>query len=366
MALATRRLILIGGGAWLGLAGLAGCQPPGAQHLRSPFAALKPVQAKRRVFACAAPTDPVVDLVMPSKYRQDDPQRETIDESGAADYELLSSPVYDFMNQMSEAGDTVAIDPQQRGTAAACIIDGLTRWARAGALLGESNATGDAVRKWELASVALVHLKLRDHAAPAPELLRPIESWLRRLAYRVRSDYGNHLARADRNNNHAYWAAWAVAAAGLALDDRKILEWGLARYRRALTQIGPDGALPLEMARGSRALQYHVFALAPLIMLAESGEANSLALYRERDGALLRLIDFVLDGLDDPAPFAARAGKPQILRSATNATNLAWLEFYHRRFSDSRAQSWLQRLRPMRNRRLGGDLTALLDTHSDS
>lgn len=342
-------------------------EPGQTAALRSPLSDIGPAaRATTRAFDCPALPPPVTVLEMPSKYRADDAKREIIDPESAAGYDELSAPIYAFMNALSDASDLVARGQDAKGDAARCAIAGLRRWAEADAMLGDSNAIGDAVRKWELASAALVYLKLRGHGEIAAADRDAIEPWLRRLALRVRKVYTTDTRLTSRNNNHVYWAAWGVTAAGLALDDQGFVDWGIAVYRRALRQIRPDGTLPLEMARGSRALQYHVFAIAPLVAIAETGEVNGLALYSEHDSALLRLIDATLSGLDDPATFARAAGAPQVLESAANAANLAWLEFYARRFADARAERWLDQLRPMRQRRLGGNLTSLLAPVSGS
>jgi poly(beta-D-mannuronate) lyase len=163
-------------------------------------------------------------------------------------------------------------------------------------------------------------------------------------------------SRTDNRNNHAYWAGLAVAAAGVATDDRALLEWGVDRYRRGVAEIAEDGALPLEMARRSRALHYHLFALAPLVMLAEIGEANGLPLYRERDGALHRLVGRVVAGLADPSGFAAAARADQETPRLAGES-AGWIEPYAARFADPAVRRLAAAARPIRSPRLGGDLT---------
>jgi poly(beta-D-mannuronate) lyase len=51
-------------------------------------------------------------------------------------------------------------------------------------------------------------------------------------------------------------------------------------------QITPEGTLPPEMRRGQRALHYHLYAIAPLVYLAEFGENNGIALFAENNFAL--------------------------------------------------------------------------------
>jgi alginate lyase len=82
-------------------------------------------------------------------------------------------------------------------------------------------------------------------------------------------------------------------------------------YRDGVRQITPEGTLPLEMNRAARALHYHLYALAPLVMLAEFGEANSINLYAERNFAIKRLVARCISGLQDHSYFVQHTGKEQ-------------------------------------------------------
>jgi poly(beta-D-mannuronate) lyase len=165
--------------------------------------------------------------------------------------------------------------------------------------------------------------------------------------------------RAGGRNNHAYWAGLAVAATGIAANQRDLLEWGISRARLAIADIQKDGTLPLEMDRGALALHYHVFSLAPLVMLAEIAAANGVDLYAEGDGALRRLADRVIRGMADPATFEKLSGVPQSFPLATHPRSayFAWGEAYYARFRDPRLLRWLAAERPLIDARLGGDQT---------
>ncbi|HVV52765.1 MAG TPA: poly(beta-D-mannuronate) lyase, partial [Polyangia bacterium] len=84
---------------------------------------------------------------------------------------------------------------------------------------------------------------------------------------------------------------------------------------------------------------------------------NGVDLYKEGGGAIRRLADRVIAGLADPAPFAAAAGAPQELRRPPRGADLAWAEPYFARFHDRRLAPLLAAARPLRDDRLGGDLT---------
>ncbi len=236
--------------------------------------------------------------------------------------------------------------------------DALAAWAAAGALLGQVNQQGAYEREWTLGSLALAYLKIRDAAiVPAPQHA-VIQRWLCAIATAVRPPY-ERMNKKSSSNNHAYWTGLAVAAAGITCQDRAHFEWGLERARIGLAQVDGSGLLPLELERERLALHYHVFALAPLVMLAELATANGITLYDEHDQALRRLANRVITGLADPLSFEQLTGFPQEqLTDPPQKADLAWAEPYCARFPDDRVAAWLAAARPLLDVRLGGDLTA--------
>ncbi len=128
-----------------------------------------------------------------------------------------------------------------------------------------------------------------------------IELWLKEYADVVQKDYSTKLHLGSRQNNHLYWAAWALGITGAAIDDVSLLDWSIAKATHGIYQIKEDGTLPFEMARGKRALSYHVFAAHPLVMVANLAAANNKQdLYKINNGALDKLIFTLLKGLENP------------------------------------------------------------------
>jgi poly(beta-D-mannuronate) lyase len=240
---------------------------------------------------------------------------------------------------------------------AARVVETLASWARSGALLGTVNQQGAFEREWTLGGLALAYLRVRDAPGLDPAARATVEAWLVKIAEAIRPDY-ERPGRMSAANNHAYWAGLAVGAAGAAAQDRALYDWGLSRARIGIAQVRPDGFLPLELERKALALHYHLFALAPLVMTAELAAANGTDLYKEGDGAIRRLADRVIAGLADPAPFAAAAGAAQEVKRPPRGADLAWAEPYFARFHDRRLAPLLAAARPLRDDRLGGDLTA--------
>ena len=117
--------------------------------------------------------------------------------------------------------------------------------------------------------------------------------------------------------------------------------------------------MPLELARGQRALKYHLFAVAPLVMLAELAEVNGVHLYDAGDRALDRLVARCLAGMAEPKSFAARAGVEQLM---PDDSDLAWIEIYYRENSPRQFFDLWLKARPFVSGFLGGDLSLAFAT----
>ncbi len=259
-------------------------------------------------------------------------------------------PLWDFVKAIDALVDAGSAPAQD------CALRALAAWARGGALLGQANQQGGYEREMALSGLSLAFARLGDARARAPALDASVGDWLRRVALAVEPAYTRPW-RTDNRNNHAYWAGLAVAATGDTTSDPALVAWGLHQAELGIAQIRPDGTLPLEMARGARALHYDLFALTPLVMTAEIGLRHGVDLYTARHSALRRLAERALAGLDDPAWFAARAGAPQDAPGHLPPEDVAWMEPYYARFHDPGLEPWLDRLRPIRSARLGGNVT---------
>jgi poly(beta-D-mannuronate) lyase len=117
-----------------------------------------------------------------------------------------------------------------------------------------------------------------------------------------------------------------------------------AKFRRggqavvgALREMRPDGSLPLETARGARALWYQRHAVASLVFMAELARAQGYDLYAaDVEGRKLgRAVDFLLTEISEPRRLATYATERQDLgfldTRPSGRTLMAWLEAWHRR-----------------------------------
>ena len=329
-----------------------------ASRLKSPFpervANPRPAKALK---ACEAPPPAVTKLVGISKYDKKDPTKSKIDPEAESRLRAETAPLADFTRKVVNLSDAVAGDPAGTRPHAECAWKWLDSWAAKNAL--EGNNIDEAQRKWELAALSCAVLKLQHWSPESSSGHRPTLEWLRRLGNYVVADYSKNPSRGSRRSNHRYWAAWAATATAVATNDGDLFQWGMTGYQIGIDEIQDDGSLPLEVARGTRALGYHNFSLIPLVMMAETGEANGQPMYAMKKNRLSLLIQYALENFENPSRIARAAGAEQNMDEAIKPGNIVWLEPWYARSRDPRAERWLSENRPLVQRGAGGDLTML-------
>ena len=243
-------------------------------------------------------------------------------------------------------------------SAAACVYSLLDAAAKAKAWSDAMpTSQGSYEQKWLLAGTSVAYLKVRNSGVGTADQDKDIHKWFSSVANRA-IDYMESKMRnpdSDAWNNHRYWAGLAVAAAGVAIDDKSDFVWGIGSFKAGVDQIQPNGVLPREMARAGRALHYHLYALAPLIMIAELAEANGQDLYSYNNGALQRLVKVCIAGLRDPDIFAKATGVPQdITPGQYSGADIGWAVPYNKRFPDPQLAAWIAQAGTVRFWQWGG------------
>ncbi len=267
-----------------------------------------------------------------------DAKHSVVDEKRYAAYQATQ----DTFRATTRAAQDAADNFQSTGNKAAaeCALRILSANAANASMTGSmASNQSNYVQNWTLGALAVAWLKVRP-ASPGTEPDRKaVTAWLVAVA-RQTNDYftaRNAKHTNDGTNNHLYWAGFAVMAAGIAANDRALYDWGESTFAEGATRIAPDGSLPLEMARGQRALHYHLFAIAPLVMMAEFAAANGENLYTAKDSALRRLVTRTVSGLTDNAWFTEHAGARQDTPEEPGkykSDDLLILKTYNRRFPD--------------------------------
>lgn len=333
-----------------------------SEPLRSPFAPLP--SPTRPASRCPEAPEPILNIEGVTYYTDPafsrvDPVRREADRTVQVRLDALTTVVQAAVER-ARAGEQGA---------AACAVKLLDAWARAGAMLGQVNLQGSYHRVWALAGAALAFLQVRDGSGQDPEAVGRVATWMRDLARAVRPYYdrSSRTAISDLRNNHAAWAGLAVAAAGIASDDRSHFYWGIGKLRAQLSQVTAAGALPQELARGALALRYHLFALEPIAALERLARANDVPLPSGEQAALQRLTNFVFSAVRDPATVASLAGVPQDdswLQGRPLLSAAASLEIRAQAEPQSDLNAALQASRPYRSRWLGGLVTGNWSTRS--
>lgn len=285
-----------------------------------------------------------------------DSHHSVIDPALKKKYEDSVAGVDDFSRAVVKAADSFRTSGSR--SAAQCVAALLENAAKQKTLTGTMDGhQASYVQGWNLGAWAVAFLKIRGSGVVNDEQTKEISKWLKKLAEENRGYYEDKRAHgqgSDAYNNHLYWAGFAIAAAGIACNDENLFRWGIDAYKQGVHDIRDDGTLPLEMDRGQMALHYHLYALAPLMMLAEFGEDNGIDLYAERDSAIKRLVSRCIAGLEDPSFFQQRTGVTQVTTPEIEAWQISWAKAYTRRFPDAKISALLAKASRLSYTTLGG------------
>jgi poly(beta-D-mannuronate) lyase len=323
-----------------------------SSSLRSPWDAVK-VKVTDTPYACPAAFFVPRDLTMDGFYRLDDPTHSIIDPIRQDAYNHASESVKSAGLAIVAAAD----DFRETGSRAAalCSLSLIHALAAQNSMDGKmSSNQAYYVQGWVAGAIAIASLKVRGYGFSTLQDDASSAAWLRRIADQTESFYAARKESDSNRNNHFYWAGVEIAAIGIFADDQGAFDWGIKAYTNGVDRIQPDGTLPLEMKRGSRALHYHLYALAPLVLLAEFGEANGIDLYGRDRGALHRLVNASVQGLVNPTLFERATGMKQEVPAHPSGDQIGWGPPYLRRFPDPTLKSFVTNASSLSVYYLGG------------
>jgi poly(beta-D-mannuronate) lyase len=254
---------------------------------------------------------------------------------------------------MTGAAAAFALDD---AAARRAVIGNLTRWAK-GDALGRFKKDPAAAMYYNLDRTlfptVVAFSLVRDHPDFPAADRAIVDEWLDRLVERRGPGRPKDPALMSSRNNHGYLSDSVTMAWGIVRGEDALFRTGVARFVEALDQMRPDGSLPLETARGARALHYQRHAISSLVAIAEMAATQGYDLYRlesENQGSLRRAIDFLVAAIDDPAlvlPYARENWNPGpfdnylvqdlgfMAQRGHGRHYMAWTEPYAARFPDS-------------------------------
>jgi poly(beta-D-mannuronate) lyase len=326
----------------------------------------KPVVAP---FQCRPVPQPTLDMSgLESRYAKDDPSQSRIDPAAAAKEAARGKVLWDYVLQLGRMGDHYMLAKPARPEIADCVIRHLATWARADALtqnieqnheIGRHQAI--MLQAWSLVGFTFAYMKLGERVPS--EDTRAILQWFKVLSDSALREYSDRRSRwaQKRSHNHGLWAGLAVAGAGIVLNDKSKLDFGLTILREGLAAVAVDGSLPEEMARGERAMLYQHFATMAVMGLVAIADANGSRLSAAEEDKLARLARFNIEARNASAGSDAPAGR---LPKHVDKSALAWVEIAACHF-DSRnpaladqVDSYVRTFRPLSHVYYGGNATA--------
>jgi poly(beta-D-mannuronate) lyase len=194
---------------------------------------------------------------------------------------------------------------------------------------------------------------VRDYPGMAASDQDRIAAWLDHLVWRRGPERERDPDVTSSRNNHRYLSDSVTMAWGILRGDDDLFRAGIETYLDALGQMREDGSLPLETARGSRALSYQRHAITSLVAIAEMAAAQGYDLYAiegPEGQSIHRAIVFLLDGIDQTWlvwPYARENDNPRSYRNykvqdlgfmserGHGRHYMAWTEAYLARFPDT-------------------------------
>jgi poly(beta-D-mannuronate) lyase len=204
-------------------------------------------------------------------------------------------------------------------------------------------------------------MKLDGHAST--EDMRAILQWFKALSDSAVREYTDQRSkwRQKRAHNHGLWAGLAVASAGIVLNDKSKLDFGVTILREGLAAVAADGSLPEEMARGERAMLYQHFATMAIMGIAAIADANGVKLSEAEQQALVRLVRFDIGARSasgDGAALSTQLPK-HVDKSALSWAEIAICHFTRRdpRLTDQ-IDGYVRTFRPLAHVYYGGNATA--------
>ncbi len=289
---------------------LSGCvSNPSVQEIQATRPAVFNAKQIDAPPVCISAPPPVVNLDVTSSYAFGESSQSVIDPSRQKQLDAVAIPLEKFDATLNSYADRYAKDNDDV-IAAQCVIAALDSWARGNALLGTMKGEWNGFasygwQKWQLGEFAAVYFKVRDQATPEQDAR--IKWWMKQVAKPVKTfcdDSRNH-----RNTNHAAWCGSAIMQVGIITNDKADIEWARKEFNGLMNEVRADGSLPKEIARRSRALSYHNFALIPLAYMAQLSKVIGENWWKNEK--LQRLIDFTINSQFDPSAIEKLAGIKQ-------------------------------------------------------
>lgn len=214
---------------------------------------------------CERIAPPVRRIETASKYDQAIASKSVIDGNADAARKAVMRPIDEAVRRLQTMAQANSAD---RDFADRCVALNVKRWAEAGSLTDMASTDANLTRDRFVAAISevLVSTRARGTDATSDETVR---EWLSSIASKTMRFYDWKAGQISRRNNHRYWAGLSVGRIGDLIGDTRMTAWARNSLEIGLCQIDEQGFLPLELQRGSKAYDYHLYAYVALRSLSD-------------------------------------------------------------------------------------------------
>ncbi len=272
---------------------------------------------------CVSIPAPPATLQTQSKYKADDSSKSSIDDDALQARDRTVQPIRNsirLLTNIAYAGSNSSLVTQAR---AECVLHNVDRWASAKALTDMRTVDAYLSRDRWVAEIALAVRSASKRVELSSERKALYSTWFSTLARDTMDAYSLRLGPKSKTNNHRYWAGLSVAAVGFLLDSGDFKTWGKTSFEIGACQVDDRGFLPAELARGEKALDYHVYALRPLAAIIKLASDNGEPLQSKCLDRFKRLTAMTREALLDPTEFERVAGQRQSIISSETSYSAA-------------------------------------------
>lgn len=266
---------------------------------------------------------PPRSLATKSKYDQNDSSKSTIDEVALASRDKTVQPIRNAVRALTTLAYASSDDLGTTIARAECVLHNADRWAKAKSLTKMHTTDAYLSRDRWIAEIALAVRISGTHVGISAERKALYADWFGVVAKDTIEAYSLRLGPKSRTNNHRYWAGLSVAAIGFLLDEAQFKTWGKMSFEIGACQVDGFGLLPIELARGEKALDYHVYALRPLAAIMKLAEEAGEPVQSKCLDGFHRLASRTRQALQDPADFERLAGLRQTTTYQENSYSAA-------------------------------------------
>lgn len=312
---------------------------------------------------CFAVLEPVTSLSYGSRYTEESQNRSDIDLEANTQVNAALGPIDDFIVDLTEASNLALEGGANAATSANCVVAAIAAWAEADALSDLRTMNAQISSPSRIAGMAFAWRQASTVATEIDADTRSmVEAWFNRRGHAMAAYFDDQAPPNASRNNLRAWAGLAAASVAEATGDMDLAAWAANTVELVACQANADGALPLEMARGARALHYQVHSVGPLVVTAAMLFDDRPDLFSLCDGAIHRIVGFVPMAFADLSIAERIAGERQTYQTGEDdlaSFELAWAEAYLSLFVNAEIAAFVEAYRPLSNSKLGGDQSLL-------